>query len=129
MAIMAPAFGLPLSDKCRSFAIFIVLGFLFFVGGLYFRHEGLKIYGFLFEKRNPDSVNTYQSRQHGQAKAARLRHAAFACRFRETLSRIGRRVFILRLPVELSDFGGLKRLSRVVTGCRLVPRADSRSRA
>lgn len=58
LAIMAPAFSLPLSDKSDSFAIFIILGFVFFVGGLYFRHEGLKIYDVLFEKRNPDSEET-----------------------------------------------------------------------
>lgn len=58
LAIMAPAFSLPLSDKSGSFTIFIFLGFVFFLGGLYFRHEGLKIYDFLFEKQNSDSEKT-----------------------------------------------------------------------
>ncbi len=49
LAILAPAFSLPLSDKTEAFAVFVVMSFVFFLGGLYFRHEGLKIYDFLAE--------------------------------------------------------------------------------
>ena len=47
LAILVPAFSLPLSDKTESFGVFIVMSLVFFIGGLYFRHEGLKIYDFL----------------------------------------------------------------------------------
>lgn len=49
LAILAPAFSLPLSDKADFFMVFVILSTVFFSGGLYFRHEGLKIYDYLAE--------------------------------------------------------------------------------
>lgn len=49
LAILAPAFSLPLSDKADTFIVFVILSTVFFSGGLYFRHEGLKIYDNLAE--------------------------------------------------------------------------------
>lgn len=44
LAILAPAFSLPLSSKFDAFLVFVVMAVTFFAGGLYFRHEGLSIY-------------------------------------------------------------------------------------
>ena len=44
LAIIAPAFSLSLSNKSGAFFVFVVMAVVFFVGGLYFRHEGLLIY-------------------------------------------------------------------------------------
>lgn len=49
LAILAPAFSLPLTDKAEAFSVFVVMSLVFFTGGLYFRHEGLKIYDLLAE--------------------------------------------------------------------------------
>jgi hypothetical protein len=44
LAIIAPAFSLPMSDNPDAFFISTAMAVVFFVGGLYFRHEGLLIY-------------------------------------------------------------------------------------
>lgn len=56
LAILAPAFSLPLSDKSDAFLVFVVMAVVFFVGGLYFRHEGLSIYDALAMAENGEEI-------------------------------------------------------------------------
>ena len=56
LAIIAPAFGLPLSDKYGAFFAFTAMAVVFFIGGLYFRHEGLLIYDELAKVENGEEI-------------------------------------------------------------------------
>lgn len=57
LAIIAPAFSLPLSDdNLANFFVFMIMATVFFTGGLYFRHEGLLIHDELITDENGDDA-------------------------------------------------------------------------
>ncbi len=61
LAILAPALGLALHQSLGSYLAFILLGALFFVAGLYFRHQALKVYDELL--RSAERIGSEASKQ------------------------------------------------------------------